>query len=389
MERVRYGMVGGGSSTFIGAVHRAAASLDGELELVCGAFSGDAQRSRAVGETLRLDSERCYSDYETMFAREALRDPAERMRFVSVVTPNHLHFPVAVAALRRGFHVLSDKPATISLRECIELEAELSTRGLLYAIAHAYACYPLVAEAKNLVASGKLGTIRKVVVEYSKGSLAKPLERSGNARAQRRLDPARTGPSCCFGDIGVHAFNLAEFVTGLDVTEMAAELNHVIKGRTLDDDGTALLRFNNGGHGVLMASLVSIGEENNLALRVYGDEATLEWRQMEPNSLWLRYADRPAELLRAGSSYLCEASRALSRVSPGHPEGFIEAFANLYSRFAAQVREHEAGPPEPGAARHAKAPGIREALRGMAFVETAITASASSQKWHRFPDLPL
>ncbi|HEX6999009.1 MAG TPA: Gfo/Idh/MocA family oxidoreductase [Gammaproteobacteria bacterium] len=371
-------MVGGGEGAFIGALHRQAARLDGEIELVCGAFSSDPARSAATGRALSLPAGRCYPDYATMFRAEAGLPADERMQFVAIVTPNHLHLPVALAALEHGFHVLSDKPATVSLEECRRLAAALGASGRLYALTHPYAAYPLVREAAARIAAGELGTVRKVVVEYAQGWLATPLERTGHKQASWRLDPARGGPSGCFGDIGVHAFNLAEHVTGLEVTEICCELNRVVPGRALDDDGTALLRFDNGAHGVLLASQISVGEENALTLRVYGDAAGLEWRQEEPNTLLIKRDGGPAERLRAGHAYLGAAAQRATRLPAGHPEGYIEAFANLYREFAAAVRAFEAGE------RTAPAlPGIREALRGMAFIETALAASASPTKWHR------
>ena len=378
-------MVGGGAGAFIGAVHRSAAALDGGLEHVCGAFSSDADRSRRAGAALHLGPSRCYADYRTMFATEAEIGAAERMDFVVIVTPNYLHYPVAVAALESGFHVLSDKPATISLDECRKLGAAIEKSGLLYGLTHPYASYPLMVEARERVAAGQLGTIRKVIVEYTQGWLAEPVERTGNAQAAWRLDPARAGPSCCFGDIGVHAFHLAELVTGLRVTELSAELNSVVEDRVLDDDGTALLRFDNGAHGVLVASQICTGEENSLRLRVYGDTASLEWNQQEPNSLWLKHARRPVELIRSGASHLGTATRYHSRLPAGHPEGYIEAFANLYRVFSEQVRARVNG--SEYAVDGAGVPGIEAALRGMAFIETAVAASASSQKWHAFPEV--
>lgn len=378
-------MVGGGAGAFIGAVHRAASRLDDELELVCGAFSSDADRSREAGARLHLVPDRCYADYETMFAREAELPASERMEFVAIVTPNYLHFPVAVAALQEGFHVLSDKPATISLNECLALRAEVEERGLLYGLAHPYTSYPLVVEARERVAAGALGTVRKVVVEYTQGWLAAPVERRGNVQAEWRLDPARAGPSGCFGDIGVHAFNLAEFVTGLAVIEISADLNRIVEGRVLDDDGTALLRFDNGARGVLVASQICTGEENGLRLRAYGDQASLEWQQTEPSSLWIRYNDRPSQLVRAGTGYLGAAVGVHTRLPPGHPEGYVEAFANLYRKFAARVRAHADGTESPGL--EGGVPGIEAALRGMAFIETVVAASASDRKWHPFPSL--
>jgi predicted dehydrogenase len=395
-------MVGGGEGAFIGAVHRSAASLDGDLELVCGAFSSDAERSRRAGASLHLDPARCYADYREMFASEGKRRTAARgrpeknaanadngadaMDFVVIVTPNHLHFPVAVAALKSGFHVLSDKPATVSLAECKKLRDEIAKSGLLYGLTHPYTSYPLIVEARERVAAGQLGTIRKVIVEYTQGWLADAVERTGNVQAAWRLDPARAGPSGCFGDIGVHAFNLVEFVTGLHVTELSADLNRIVEGRALDDDGVALLRFDNDARGILVASQICTGDENELRLRVYGESASLEWSQQEPNSLWLKHKHRPTELLRSGTAQLGMAARYHTRLPAGHPEGYIEAFANLYRVFGEQVRAHASGTTHAVAA--AKVPGIDAALRGMAFIETVVAANASPQKWHPFPELP-
>ena len=377
-------MVGGGEGAFIGAVHRSAALLDNEVELVCGAFSSDPERSRSSGARLSLPPERCYADYESMFEREATLPADARMEFVAIVTPNHLHLPVAAAALRRGFHVLSDKPATMSLAECLTLRDAVTKSGCIYGLTHPYTAYPLIVEAAERVRAGQLGTVRKVLVQYTQGWLAERVELRGNAQAAWRLDPARAGKSSCMGDIGVHAFNLAEFVTGLQVTELCADLNHVVAGRQLDDDGTALLRFANGAHGVLVASQICTGDENDLSLRVYGDAASLEWRQQEPNSLWIKHAHAPAQLVRSGATGLGHAARARSRLPAGHPEGYLEAFANLYRNFAAQVRARAAGTSAPP---HAAVPGIDAALRGMAFIETVVTASGSQQKWHAFPEV--
>lgn len=375
-------MIGGSDGAFIGAVHRAAARLEPRLELVCGAFSSDAERSRATGLALGLAPERCYPDYNALFAAETALPADRRMDFVTIVTPNHLHLPIALAALRHGFHVLSDKPATRTLAECQELEAALRATDRLYGLTHPYAFYPLVAEAAERVQRGELGTVRKVVVEYTQGWLTEPIERAGQKQASWRTDPDRAGQSGCFGDIGVHAFQLAEHVTGLRVVELCADLNRVVANRRLDDDGTALLRFSNGAHGVLIASQICAGNENDLRLRVFGDKAGLEWRQEEPNSLWLRPLDAPAQLLRAGGPGLGDTARTFTRLPAGHPEGYIEAFGNLYRTFAEQVRAHEAGQTAAAAV-----PGIDVALRGMAFIETAVNAGASSQKWHPFPEV--
>jgi predicted dehydrogenase len=359
-----------------------AAALDGEIELVCGAFSGDAERSRRSGAALYLPADRVYDDYSTMMATEAALPASQRMQFVAIVTPNHQHFPVAEAALRAGFHVLSDKPATLNLQEALRLRDMLSETGLLYGLTHTYTGYPLVKEARARVAAGQLGDIRKVVVEYPQGWLADRQEDADNKQAAWRLDPARSGVSNCMGDIGVHAANLAEYVSGLAITEICADLTAFVPGRTLDDDGAMLLRFDNGARGVLHASQVSVGEENALSIRVYGEKGGLEWRQQEPNTLWLKWADRPTEMLRTGGSYLGAQAAANTRTPMGHPEGYLEAFANIYLAFAGQIRAREAG--EAASARAADCPGIEAAIRGMAFIELAVAASASDIKWHAF-----
>jgi predicted dehydrogenase len=378
-------MVGGGEGAFIGAVHRSAAALDNAMTLVCGAFASDPERSRRSGASLGLPPERCYPDFASMFAAEARLPADERMELVAIVTPNDLHLTVATAAFEHGFHVLSDKPATTSLAECLALRDALKRSGCLYGLTHPYASYPLVVEAAERVRSGSLGTVRKVLVEYTQGWLAEPIERRGQKQAMWRLDPKRAGLSSCMGDIGVHAFHLAEFVTNLRTTELCADLNSIVAGRELDDDGAAFLRFDNGARGVLLASQICTGEENELRLRVYGDAASLDWRQQEPNSLLLKHAHKPAELLRSGGDGLGAAARAHSRLPSGHPEGYLEAFANVYRHFAAQIRAHGGGDNLGPAPR--PVPGIAAALRGMAFIETVVAASKSPQKWHAFPDV--
>jgi predicted dehydrogenase len=382
MAKVRMGMVGGGEGAFIGAIHRLAAALDGDIDLVCGAFSGDPDRSRRSGEVLHLPPARVYPDYETMMAAEASLPIDVRMQFVAIVTPNHLHYPVALAALRCGFHVLSDKPATRDLAEVLQLRQVVADTGLLYGLTHTYTGYPLVKEARARVAAGELGAVRKIVVEYPQGWLAAPAD-PANKQAQWRLDPARAGVSSCMGDIGVHAANLAEYVSGLEIAEVCADLTAFVDGRPLDDDGAVLLRFAGGARGVLMASQISIGEENGLRIRLYGDSGSLEWSQQEPNSLWLKWPDRPAQLLRSGSDYLGELASLNSRTPPGHPEGYIEAFANIYRAFVGQIRAREEG--KAPDARSADCPGIAAAVRGMAFIELVVAASNSEQKWHAFP----
>ncbi len=375
--RIRYGMVGGGEGAFSGAVHRMAARLDDGYTLVCGAFSSNAEKARRAGAALGVVPTRCYDDYASMMAREAALPAAERMQCVVIATPNRTHLPIALCAFARGFHVLSDKPATATLEECRTLAAKLRSSGLHYGLTHPYTGYPMIREARARVAGGELGVVRKVLVEYTQGWLAAPIEQQGNKQAAWRLDPAQAGASNCMADIGVHAFNLAEFVSGLAVRELCAELRRVVPGRQLDDDGTVLLRFANGAGGVLMASQICTGDENNLRLRVYGDKASIDWQQMEPNSLWLRPLEGPAQLLRTGASGTGTAAAAAARVPAGHPEGYIEAFGNIYREFARLIAG-ESG------ADHA-VPGISAALRGMAFVETTVASSEAGSRWCALP----
>jgi predicted dehydrogenase len=382
VAKVRMGMVGGGEGAFIGGIHRMAAAMDGEIELVCGAFSSDPERSAQSGAMLYLEPERVYGDYRQMMSAEAALPADQRMQFVAIVTPNDLHFPVAEAALGAGFHVLSDKPATLSLAQALQLRERVRDSGLLYGLTHTYTGYPLVKEARERISRGELGKIRKVVVEYTQGWLADRQEDLGNKQASWRLNPAQAGVSSCMGDIGVHAANLAEYVSGLNITEVCADLSAFVEGRELDDDGSILLRLERGAKGVLMASQVCVGEENALSLRIYGENGGLEWRQQEPNTLWLKWADRPTEMLRSGGAYLGDLAGVNTRTPMGHPEGYLEAFANVYMAFTAQIRAHEAGSDKN--LRSRDCPGIEEAVRGMNFIELAVTASGSDIKWHKF-----
>lgn len=380
MAKVRMGMVGGGEGAFIGQVHRMAAAIDGEIELVCGAFSSNEARSKRSGEALHLDPSRVYGSYQEMMTAEAALPADQRMQFVAIVTPNHMHFPVAEAALKAGFHVLSDKPATFNLAEALELRDIVQQTNKLYGLTHTYTGYPLVKEAKQRCAAGDLGQIRKIVVEYPQGWLAAKEEAGDNKQAAWRLDPKQAGISSCMGDIGVHAANLAEYVSGLKISQMCADLTAFVDGRTLDDDGSILLRFDNGAKGVLMASQVSVGEENAIRLRIYGENGGLEWNQQEPNTLWLKYNDQPTQMLRTGMGYLGALAAANTRTPAGHPEGYLEAFANIYMAFADKIRATDEG--VPASIRANDCPGIDEAVRGMAFIELAVAASASDVKWH-------
>lgn len=366
--KIRMGMVGGGQGAFIGDVHRLAARLDGEIELVCGAFSRDAENCRVTGHALGIAPERSYTDFNHMMQAEAALPSDERMEFVAIVTPNHVHFPVAKAALEAGFHVLSDKPATLNLEEARELRKIVEARnGLAYGLTHTYLGYPLLGEARGIIQSGGIGKVRKVFVEYIQGWLAVEVE---NKQADWRTDPARSGGSGCMGDIGTHAHNLAEFMTGKRMTHVAADLSIFVEGRRLDDDGSALFRMEDGVKGTLSASQVCVGVENGLSIRVYGETGGLEWHQEEPNTLKRSYADRPAELIRAAQSYLSEEAQGWFRTPPGHPEGYIEAFANCYREFGHAIRT------EGGVAS-----GIDAAVRGMAFIDALLESSENGSAW--------
>lgn len=364
---LRMGMVGGGSGAFIGEIHRLAARLDGQIELVCGAFSRDPENCRKTGQELGLDPVRCYNSYTDMMDAEAGLPAETRMNFVVIVTPNHVHFPVAKAALEAGFHVLSDKPATLNLQEARELADIVLMSGRAYGLTHTYLGYPLVTVAREIVASGGIGKVRKVFAEYIQGWLAGEVD---NKQADWRTDPARSGASGCMGDIGTHAHNLVEYVTDRKMTHVAADLTVFVEGRRLDDDGSTLFRMEDGIKGTLSASQVCVGRENSLSIRIYGETGGLEWHQEEPNTLIRTYADRPAEIIRAGQAYLPESAQSQFRTPPGHPEGYIEAFANIYLEFADALRT-EGG---------VKA-GMNAALRGMAFVEALVESSENNSVW--------
>lgn len=380
MARVRMGMVGGGEGAFIGEIHRAAARLDGEVELVCGAFSSNPQGSRQTGARLGLPVERVYSSWRDMLLQESRLPEDTRAQFVSIVTPNDLHCAVASVALESGFHVLSEKPATRTLAEARALAQAAQRFKRLYALTHTYLGYPLVAEARARITSGEIGTVRRVQVEYPQGWLATPLESTGNRQAQWRTDPQRAGVGGSVGDIGVHAFNLAEYVTGLHVTRLCADLGVTVPGRALDDQAAAFLRFDNGAVGLLSASQVSVGEENDLNIRVYGETGGITWSHRDPNSLHILSLNGARRTVRAGKDApdLRPATRAQCRTPAGHPEGYIEAFANIYRAFAEDVRRFSADGP---AAAVASPASIEAALRGMAFIEAMVASSAAGQHW--------
>jgi predicted dehydrogenase len=377
------GMVGGGSDAFIGSIHRLAAFMDGQIELVCGCFSIDPEKSLSSGKSYYLPDNRVYKTYRDMFEHEVKLPAGERMDFVTIVTPNYAHFEPAMMALERGFHVVVDKPVTFTLDEAKALAAKVKETGLTLALTHTYSGYPAVKEARERVRRGDFGELRRIYVEYPQGWLSSKVEDSGNAQASWRTDPKRSGKAGCMGDIGTHAFHLAEYISGLRAVEICAELNVFVPGRLLDDDGAALIRFDNGARGVLMATQIAAGEENAIKIRLYGNKGGLEWAQMEPNTLWLKWTDRPVEMVRTGQGYMSQISKHNSRTPAGHPEGYLEAFANIYRNFSLTVRAKlENKKPEP---EWLDFPGIEDGVRGMQFIETVVKAGYDdTAKWVRF-----
>lgn len=374
-SRVRMAMVGGGAGAFIGSVHRMAARLDGQVQLVAGAFNTDASASRAFGPTLGLPAERSYGSWLELLDREAVRP--DGAQFVAIVTPNDLHLPVAVEALKRGIHVLSDKPATRTLADAVQLQEAVVRSGRLYALTYVYLGYPMVAEARHRVAAGQLGQLRRIVVHYTQGWLATPLEAQGHKQAGWRTDPARSGPGGSIGDIGVHAIALAEHVSGLQVERLCGDLGRVVPRREVDDDATAMLRFQGDVRGVLTVSQVSTGEHNNVTVSIYGTDGGLHWSHRAANSLILisPHGERSEITAGVGQACLCEDALRLCRLPAGHPEGFIEAFANLYTAFADDVRGFGSGLPLRSPAT------ISTGVRGMAFVEAMLESDAAGQRW--------
>lgn len=379
-RRLRLGMAGGGEGAFIGAIHRAAAALDGQWQLVAGAFSSDPGRNSRSGAALGLDATRVYATLESMLEAERALPADERIDAVAIVTPNHLHMPMSVAALGAGFHVMCEKPMALNLAEAEAIAEAAAASGRQFALAFTYSGYPLVEEARARVARGDFGAIRLVQVEYSQGWLSRPIDRDGNRQAEWRTDPARAGLGGCLGDIGTHAFHLAEHVSGLRVESLCADLTTHVAGRHLDDDVAMLLRFAGGARGVLKATQVAAGDENGLKLRVHGEHGGLEWAQMEPNTLALRWLDRPAELVRAAGPCLADTTTHRLRTPSGHPEGYIEAFANLYRAFAARIRAGD-GAPEPALGAPDWTPAVADGLRTMHFVERTIASARSETKW--------
>jgi predicted dehydrogenase len=378
-RKIRMGMVGGGRGAFIGNVHRMAAAMDGQIDLVCGVFSSDPEKSKASGSDLFLSPDRVYSSFEEMIISEKKLPADQRMDLVSIVTPNHMHFKPAAMAITNGFHVICDKPLCYNLEEAYELQELVMHSDRIFALTHNYTGYPLVKQAKKMLRDGKLGEIRKVVVEYPQGWLSTLLEASDQKQAAWRTDPSRSGIAGAIGDIGTHAENLAEYITGLKITELCADISTMVDGRKLDDDGNVLLRFENGARGILYASQISAGEENNLRIRVYGEKGGLEWAQMEPNTLIVRWAERPMEILRTGGPGLGPEAAAHTRIPAGHPEGYLEAFANIYRNVAKCIQAKDSGLEVDPLFKDF--PDIKDGVRGMEFIYKVIESGKSTQKW--------
>jgi predicted dehydrogenase len=381
-RKIRMGMVGGGKDAFIGAVHRIAANIDGQVEFCCGALSINPDVARESGEMLFLPEDRIYLNYEEMIEKESKLPADVRIDFVTIVTPNFAHFGPAMMALDHGFNVVIEKPIALSLDEAKQLQQKVEETGLLLCLTHTYSGYPMVKQAKQMVKDGAFGKIRKVMVEYPQGWLSTLTEREGNAGAAWRTDPKKSGKSGCMGDIGTHAAQLEEYISGLKITKLCADLNIVVEGRGLDDDGNVLLKFDNGASGVLSASQVAAGEENALKIRIYGEKGGLEWQQMEPNTLIVKWLTEPAQVYRAGQAYLSDAAKHNTRVPGGHPEGYLEAFANIYRNFALTLsaKIHGTTPTE----AMLDFPRVEDGVRGMTFIDSVVASSKSDQKWFDF-----
>lgn len=376
------GMIGGGKDAFIGAIHRIAANTDGLIELVCGALSINEDIARESGRSLFLPEERIYTTWQEMLKKESELPAEKRMDFVTIVTPNFAHFEPAIACLEKGFNVVIEKPITVSLDEAKQLKNKRDETGLLLCLTHTYSGYPMVKEARQLIKNGAIGKIRKIYVEYKQGWLSKLSEREGNVQAAWRTDPKKAGKSGVMGDIGTHAAHLAEYISGLHITHICAQLNTIVEGRALDDDGGVLLKFTNNASGVLIATQVAAGEENNLSIKIYGEKGGLEWHQQEPNTLLVKWLDKPAEVFRAGSGYLNDIAKNNCRTPGGHPEGYLEAFANIYKNFAltlsAKINKTELQN------ELIDFPSVEDGIRGMAFIENVVKSNQSEKKWMEF-----
>jgi predicted dehydrogenase len=381
-RKMRMGMIGGGKDAFIGAVHRIAANMDGQVEFCCGALSVNPEIGRQSGKELFLDDDRIYENYQELIEKESQLPADKRIDFVTIVTPNFAHFAPAMMALEHGFNVVIEKPIALSLEEAKQLQQKVEETGLVLCLTHTYSGYPMVKQAREMVKEGKLGAIRKIMVEYPQGWLSTLTEKEGNSGAAWRTDPKKSGKSGCMGDIGTHAAQLAEYISGLKITKLCADLNIVVPGRGLDDDGNVLLKFDNGANGVLIASQIAAGEENALKIKIYGEKGGLEWHQMEPNTLIVKWLDQPAQIYRAGQPYLSDIAKHNTRVPGGHPEGYLEAFANIYRNFALTLGAIQKG--EVPTAAMLDFPKVEDGVRGMAFIENVVASSASDQKWFDF-----
>jgi predicted dehydrogenase len=381
-RKLRMGMVGGGNDAFIGAVHRKAINMDGLIELTCGALSINPEIAKQSGKDLFLPEDRIYLTYDEMIKKESELPAEKRIDFITIVTPNFAHFAPAIMALDHGFNVVIEKPMTFTLDEAKQLKKKVDETGLQLCLTHTYSGYPMVKQARHMVQSGALGNVRKIVVEYFQGWLSKLSEREGNAQAAWRTDPKKSGKAGCMGDIGTHAAHLAEYISGLKITKLSADLNIMVKGRALDDDGSVLLKFENDVSGVLMASQVAAGEENNLKIRIYGEKGGIEWAQQEPNTLYVKWLDEPAQILRAGANYtnaLSSFATSNCRTPGGHPEGYLEAFANIYRNFSLTLLSKLEGR-EP-TKEMLDFPGVEDGIRGMAFIENVVASGSSGEKW--------
>jgi len=384
-RKLRMGMVGGGNDAFIGAIHRIAANMDGLIEFSCGALSINPEIAVASGKLLFLPDDRNYLTYDEMIKKEKALPEDKRMDFMTIVTPNFAHFAPAMMALDNGFNVVIEKPMTFTLQEAKELKKKVDDTGLLLCLTHTYSGYPMVKQARQMVKNGDFGKVRKIVVEYPQGWLSRLSEREGNAQAAWRTDPKKSGKSGSMGDIGTHASHLAEYISGLKITKLCADLNIVVEGRALDDDGSVLLRFDNGAPGVLIASQIAAGEENALKIKLYGEKGGLEWAQHEPNTLIVKWLDHPTQILRAGVNYTSHLSGFAThncRTPGGHPEGYLEAFGNIYRNFALTLSARMEGD-EP-TKEMLDFPQVDEGIRGMAFIDTVVTSNQSDKKWTEF-----
>lgn len=377
MGKLRMGMIGGGIGSFIGDVHRKAATLDGLIELVCGAFSSTPEKSKASGHGLSLPEDRCYGSFQEMILKEKALPENLRMDFVAIVTPNHMHFAPAKLALENGFHVVCDKPMTLTIDEAKELEQIVKSTGLLFALTHNYPGSPMIKQAKAMVQNGDLGAIRKVQVQYLQGWMATAVENSDNKQAAWRVDPAKSGVGGALGDIGTHAHNLVEYITGIHVKELAADLGRFGKGRVLDDDGNILLRLENGAKGIMSISQIATGEENNLSIRVYGEKGSLEWNQENPNELTTRWLDKPKMIFTPNGHELYPHALAASRIPAGHPEGYLEAFANVYKNFAKHLNALKAKTN----IENPDYPTVSDGIRGVKFIHAAVESDKNNAGW--------